>query len=88
MEPVTPHRPARLPQDVASQPGLHQPYSPLRLSAPEEVIATPTPRLDTPDSDQPIDWVLQEIRTLEHIANRLDHLYSIRDNLIRRGSRR
>jgi len=36
---------------------------------------------------QSLDDVLQEIQTLERIANRLSHLYSLRDNLIRRARR-
>lgn len=49
-------------------------------------IFTPQPKSE--ESDQPIFQVLQEIRTLERIANRLTDLYQIRDRLIRRGSRR
>ncbi|KIM39919.1 hypothetical protein M413DRAFT_29076 [Hebeloma cylindrosporum] len=78
----------------ATHPSFHEPHG---LSDPEELINVPnsTPyhnseqvRSHAIDSEPPIDQVLQEIQTLERIANRLDHLYSIRDRLIHRRSRR
>lgn len=42
-------------------------------------------RVGSDNSDQSIDQISQEIQTLERIANRLNHLYSLRDKFVRRG---
>ena len=42
-------------------------------------------RVGSDKSNQSIDQISQEIQTLERIANRLNHLYSLRDKLVRRG---
>lgn len=41
-------------------------------------------QVESDNSDQTIDQISQEIQTLERIANRLNHLYSLRDKLVRR----
>jgi hypothetical protein len=56
------------------------------------VIATiplsPNHQAEPEDSEESISHVLQEIRTLERLANRLHDLYVLRDRLIRARTRR
>ena len=57
-----------------------------RLSAHQATLSRISPmQVESDNSDQSIDQILQEIQTLERIANRLDHLYSLCDKLVRRG---
>jgi hypothetical protein len=89
-----------VPQRPRNAPGgpmtMTQPISHPQLLAPQAVITTlspfpPHPQVQSDASDaasESINQVLQEIRTLERIANRLNDLYSLRDRLIRRGSHR
>jgi len=76
----------------ATQRTSHQHCKHLQLPPSQAMITIfPIPHQQqarSDSSDQSIDQILQEIRTLERIANRLNDLYSLRDKLIRRGSRR
>jgi hypothetical protein len=82
---MSPHRKDGLSETPTSRSTSRQHRNHFLLPSPAEVFTT-QPKSE--ESDQPIFQVLQEIRTLERIANRLNDLYHLRDRLIRRGSQR
>jgi hypothetical protein len=85
---MTPQRPENAPVTINQvEPNFHQDHNRLQIPATLSPFQ-PHPQVQYDHSDQSIDQVLQEIWTLERIANRLNDLYSLLDRLIRRRSHR